>query len=206
MNRNLHLLALAGLAVSAAALGGCASEVVLTPSSEPAAQMRPEEGETAAGPAVESQDMVTVADRMARNILGISRIANAKSTPRIVLEPVANHTTVAIDPDHFLQRIRILLNQKSMNKVRFLDRAMLAKLERERPPAPAPEAAPVTFRGADYLLASQFDPLAPADAAGSAGTVLCSFRLQDAHTAAIIWEGSYEMEEANLTAQVAFAL
>jgi hypothetical protein len=206
MNRNFHLLALAGLAVSAAGLGGCASGVVLAPSSEPAAQMRPEEGEAAAGPAVESQDMVTVADRMARNILGIARIANAKSTPRIVLEPVANHTTVAINPDLFLQRIRILLNQKSMNRVRFLDRAMLAKLERERLPAPAPDAAAVAFRGADYLLASQFDPLAPADATGAAGTVLCSFRLQDAHTAAIIWEGSYEMAEANLTAQVAFDL
>ncbi len=88
-----------------------------------------------------------------------------------------------IDRDVFLTRIRILLNQKAMNKVRFLDGAMMANLEFRDRPAEFP-------RDRLFFLVSQFDPLASAK---PGGLVLCSFRLRDAHTNDIVWKGSYEM-------------
>jgi hypothetical protein len=193
---------LAGLALSAAGLAGCASEVVLTPSSAPAAGMAMGGDTAISSPGIEAQDIVTVADKMARNILGVARIANAKATPRIVLEPVANRTNIAIDRDVFLARIRILLNQKAMNRVRFLDQAMMANLERGQPPKPAADPDLVAFRGADYFLSGQFEPLTPA---GTGGSVLYHFRLRDAHTGEVVWEGSYEIGDDNLASPVAFA-
>ena len=205
MDPTPRFFALTGLALGAAGFAGCASEVVLTPSSAPAAEMPAGGGAAISSPGVESQDIVTVADKMARNILGVPRIANAKSTPRVVLEPVANDTGVAIDRDVFLARIRILLNQKAMNRVRFLDRAMLANLERGQPSRPAADPNLVAFRGADYFLSGQFEPLIPTAAAGTGGSVLYRFRLRDAHTGEIVWEGSYEIGDDNLAALVAFA-
>jgi len=89
-----------------------------------------------------------------------------------------------------------------MNRVRFLDRAMMANLERGQPPKPAADPNLVAFRGADYFLSGQFEPLTPA---GAAGSVLCRFRLRDAHTGEIVWEGGYEIGDDNLAALVAFA-
>jgi penicillin-binding protein activator len=196
VNSTHRLVALAGLAVTAAGVAGCASEAVVTPSGAPAVGMSTDRGAVPV-PGVESQDLVNVTDNMARGILGIPRIANAKSTPRIVLEPVANNTGVAIDKDVFLARVRILLNQKAMNRVRFLDEAMMANLERDRQ---------VDFRGTDYFLTGQFDALAPKVSADAGRLVLCSFRLRDAHTNGIVWKGSYEMGEESLAALVALML
>ena len=162
-------------------------------------------------PGAESQDLVTVADNLSREILGIPRIANAKSTPRIVIEPVANHTRVAVDGAAFLARVRILLNQRAMSRARFLDRAMLAALERDQtPPKPVRPAAAdpsiVEFRGADYFLSGAFDPLGPKTGSGASAAVVCSFRLRDAHTNALVWQGSYEMGEDDLASLLALAL
>ena len=62
---------------------------------------------------MESQDLVMVADKMARSILGIPQIANAPTPPTIVLEPVDNQTRFPINKEIFLTRIRAQLNSKA---------------------------------------------------------------------------------------------
>jgi hypothetical protein len=94
--------------------------------------MRPDERGFVAGTGIESQDLVTVTDKMARSILGIPEIANAQGTPRIVLEPVDNQSRFTINKEIFLTRIRTQLNSKAAGKVRFLSRENMKTLERER--------------------------------------------------------------------------
>ena len=169
-------------------MAGCASETVLYPAAPPPADVQSGQAGLSQGPGLESQYLVTLADSLAGSITDLPRIANAKSTPRVVMDPVANHTPIDIDRDLFLARVRILLNQRAMNRVRFLDRGMLAELEREGRP---------DFRGADYVLAGRFDP-AGDGAAASRGSVVCGFRLSDARTGSIVWEGSYLMSGDNM--------
>ena len=118
-------LLLAGLAAGSALLGGCATSAgVQNPSGTPVVEMRPDERGSVAGTGIESQDLVTVTDKMARSILSIPQIARAQTEPSIVLEPVTNNTRFPINKDIFLTRIRTQLNSKAMGQVSFLDREM----------------------------------------------------------------------------------
>src|SRR5687767_7850850 len=125
-------IGLLSVAVSAALLAGCASSGVKNPRGVPVTEMRPDERGFVAGTGVESQDLVAVTDKMARSILSVPEIANARGVPRVVLEPVRNDTRFPIQKDIFLTRIRTELNTKARGKVRFLARENIAALERER--------------------------------------------------------------------------
>jgi hypothetical protein len=98
----------------------------------PVTEMRPDERGFVAGTGIESQDLVTVTDRMARSILGIPQIARAQTPPSVVLDPVVNNTRFPINKDIFLTRIRTQLNSKAAGQVSFLDREMMKTLQRER--------------------------------------------------------------------------
>jgi PBP1b-binding outer membrane lipoprotein LpoB len=202
-----RVLALAGASVAVAFFPGCVSEIVQNPAGVPVSQMKPDEAGFVSGTGIESQDLVTVTDRMARGIVGIPEIAHAKSTPHIVLEPVVNNTRFPIDKDIFLTRIRVMLNSKAMNKVRFLDRAMMARFQEEQQirisgelTSAAVPAAPRTgeLRGADYFLTGQLDGMTTKTSAGTGDYVLYSFRLTDARTSEIVWEDSYEIKKEGL--------
>jgi PBP1b-binding outer membrane lipoprotein LpoB len=205
MNKPCRVLALAGAATF---FSGCVSEVVQSPAGVPVTQVRPDEAGFVSGTGIESQDLVVVSDKMARGIIAIPVIAQAKSTPHIVLEPVMNNTRFPIDKDIFLTRIRVLLNSKAMNKVRFLDRAMMARFQEEQqirfsgeqPAAGATTAASRTgeLRGADYFLTGQLDGITTKTSAGTGDYVLYSFRLTDARTSEIVWEDSYEIKKEGL--------
>src|SRR5437899_12549814 len=100
-------LAVAGL------LSGCASTGVRNPSGVPVTEMKPDERGFVAGTGVESQDLVSVTDEMARGIVGIPEIAKAKVRPRVALQPVVNETRVPIYHDLYLARIGCPRMQKS---------------------------------------------------------------------------------------------
>jgi hypothetical protein len=203
MNTSLRLLALATVAAPAVFLTGCATGVQ-NPSGVPVTEIKADERGFVAGTGVESQDLVAVTDKMARGVLGIPEIAGAKSTPRIVLEPVVNETRFPISKDIFLTRIRTQLNEKAMGRVRFLDREMMKTLERERDlkrngqVTASADPAVVEFRGADYFLTGKLQGLTTKTAQGTSDYILYSFRLTDARTSEIIWESSAEIKKQGL--------
>src|SRR6476620_9817940 len=126
--------ALRPLSVTALALlmAGCASTGVKTPSGVPTTEMRADEKGFVSGTGIESQDIVAVSDKMARGILSVPQIANARGVPRVVLLPVKNDTRFPIDKDIFLKEIRANLNEKAGGKVIFLARDRMQDLEHER--------------------------------------------------------------------------
>lgn len=186
-------------------LAGCAtSRGVQNPSGAPVTELRPDERGTVAGTGVESQDMVVVTDKMARSILGTPAIAQAQSAPYIVLEPVVNNTRFPINKDIFLTRIRSELNSKATGRVNFIDRAIMATLERERALKQSGQVTAssdpnvVEFRGADYFLTGELQGMTTRTSAGTSDYVLYVFRLTNARTGVIMWENSHELKKQGL--------
>ncbi len=202
--RSLHrTLALAIPALALAFLSGCA-QGVKSPSGYPVTEMRPDERGTVAGTGVESTDLVTITDKMARSILSVPQIANAANAPRVVIDPVINETRFPINKDIFLTRIRTQLNSKATGRVVFLARERMATLEKERAlkqsGAVTASADPnvVEFKGADFFLTGKFQGIATRTSQGQSDYILYSFQLIDARTSDIVWEDSAEIKKQGL--------
>jgi PBP1b-binding outer membrane lipoprotein LpoB len=192
-------------AALAALVAGCASSSgVKNPSGVPVTHMNADEQGFVAGTGMESQDLVMVADKMSRSILGIPQIAHATTPPTIVLNPVDNQTRFPINKDIFLTRIRVQLNSKAAGKVMFLARSQMAALEQERnlkrQGSVTASADPNVqeFKGADYFLTGTLQGLSTRTAAGTSDYILYDFHLIDARTSAIVWEDSAEMKKQGL--------
>ena len=192
------------IAAAAGLLAGCASSGVKNPSGVPVTEMRADERGFVAGTGVESQDLVAVTDKMARSILSIPEIANAKGTPRIVLQPVQNDSRFPINKEIFLDRIRVELNSKAAGKVRFLARSQMAALEHERDlkqsgaVTSSSDPSVVEFKGADYFLTGKLAGLTTRTSAGTSDYVLYLFQLIDARTSDIVWEDKAEIKKQGL--------
>lgn len=193
------------LATTAAGLlAGCASSGVQNPRGVPVTEMRPDERGFVAGTGIESQDLVTVTDIIARDILGTPEIANAQGIPRVVLLPVENATRFPINKEIFLDRIRGQLNMKARNKVRFLARDRMASLEQERALKQSGQVTSSSdpnvqeFKGADFFLTGKLSSLTTKTSAGTSDYVLYSFQLIDPRTSDIVYEGQHEIKKQGL--------
>jgi PBP1b-binding outer membrane lipoprotein LpoB len=189
---------------TAALVAGCASSGVKNPSGVPVTRMNADEQGFVAGTGVESQDLVSVSDKMARGILSIPQIANATSPPIVVLDPVENKTRFPINKDIFLTRIRSELNKKSMGKVTFLARDRMAALEKERnlkregAVTASSDPGKQEFLGANYFLTGTLEGLSTRTKAGTSDYILYAFQVIDARTSAIIWEDNAEIKKQGL--------
>ncbi len=194
---------LCGAAV-AALVAGCASSGVKNPSGVPVTHMTADEQGFVAGTGMESQDLVMVADKMARSILKIPQIANAPTPPTVVLEPVDNQTRFPINKEIFLTRIRAQLNSKAFGKVQFLARKDMEALEKERnrkregQVTASSDPSVQEFKGADYFLTGSLQGLSTRTKAGTSDYILYDFHLIDARTSVIVWEDSAEMKKQGL--------
>jgi len=192
------------VALGAVLLTGCASQGVKNPSGAPVTEMRPDERGFVAGTGIESQDIVAVTDKMARSILGIPEIANASTTPRIVLDPVVNDTRFPINKNVFLERLQTLLISKTQGKVRFLARERMETLEKERnlkregAVTSATDPNVQEFKGADYFLTGKLTGVPTRTSAGTSDYVLYTFQLIDARTSEIVWADQSEIKKQGL--------
>ena len=204
MNTTHRFIILSSVAATAAFFAGCANEGVQNPSGVPVTQVNPDEQGFVGGTGVESQDLVTVTDKMARSILSTPVIASAATPPRIVIDPVENATRFPIDKAIFTDRIRILLNSKATGRVVFLARDRMQALEHERELKESGQVtssydpAPVAFKGADYFLTGKLEGLTTQASAGTSDYILYSFQLIDARTSEIVWEDSAEIKKQGL--------
>jgi PBP1b-binding outer membrane lipoprotein LpoB len=204
MKNSLNRIVILSAGLAPLFWAGCANKGVQNPSGVPVVEMKADERGFVAGTGIESQDLVAVTDKMARKILGTPEIANAKTTPRIVILPVVNDTRFALNKDLFTDRIRSQLNEQSNGKVRFLARDNMKALERENELKKAgtvtASADPnvVEFKGADYFLTGKLGGMSGRTSQGVSDYVLYTFQLIDARTSEIIWEGSSEIKKQGL--------
>ena len=191
-------------AALAVLVAGCASSGVKNPSGVSVTHMNADEQGFVAGTGIESQDLVMVADKMARSILAIPQIASAPTPPTIVLNPVDNQTRFPINKDIFLTRIRAQLNSKARGKVMFLARSQMEALEKERnlkregSVTASTDPGVQEFKGADYFLTGSLQGLSTRTAAGTSDYILYDFHLIDARSSVIVWEDSAEIKKQGL--------
>lgn len=180
---------------------GCASSGVKNPSGTGVTRLNADEQGTVTGTGIESQDLVAVADKMARSILSRPQIANAPQPPFIVLEPVVNETRFPINKDMFLSRIQTELIKQAGSKVTFLARDRMAALEKERnlkrqgEVTATADSAAQEFRGADYFLTGKLQGLSTRTTKGTSDFIQYDFQLIDARTSAIIWADSADVKK-----------
>src|SRR5262245_54411529 len=203
MNLPKRLLPFALIAATGWLLG-CASTGVKNPSGVAVTEMKADERGFVTGTGMESQDLVAVADKMARSILNTPEIARAQGTPRIVLQPVDNQTRFPINKEIFLTKIRAELNSKTGGKVRFLARDQMAALEGERDlkqrgqVTSSSDPRVVEFKGADFFLTGTLQGLTTTTSKGTSDYILYTFRLVDVRTSDIIWEDQAEIKKQGL--------
>ena len=196
-----NVLVGASLASVAIIVSGCASAGVKNPSGTGVTVMRADEAGFVAGTGIESQDLVAVTDKIARNILNVPEIKNATVTPRVVLDPVVNETRFTINKDMFLTRIQTDLISKSAGKVRFLARDRMVALEHERQMKRTGQVTTTAdpnvneFKGGDYLLTGKLQGLTTRTTKGTSDYILYTFELIDMRTSEIVFKDSMEVKK-----------
>lgn len=195
---------LGSLALIALLNAGCVTNVPY-PNGRPVQVLNPDDAGFVRGTGIESQDLVAVADKMARGILGADPIRNAAASPYVILDPVTNNTRFPINQDIFLRSIRVRLNEQAAGRVIFLARDRMETLERERAWKQEGRVLSSTdphvneFRGADYVLTGNLDGLSASSSQGMSDYILYSFQLIDANTSALVWESYAEVKKQGLT-------
>lgn len=192
------------VSVLVAVVAGCSSSGVQNPKGVGVTEMRPDERGFVAGTGIESQDIVTVADKMARGIMGLPQIASTTTPPYIVLDPVLNETRFPINKDIFLTRMVTQLTSKSQGRVIFLARERMETLQKERDLKRQGQVTASSdpnvqeFKGADYFLTGKLQGLSTRTSKGTSDYVLYTFQMIDARTSAIIWAGDHEIKRQGL--------
>jgi PBP1b-binding outer membrane lipoprotein LpoB len=185
-------------------VAGCASQGVKNPSGVPVTRLNPDEQGYVVGSGIESQDLVAVASKMARSLVGLPQIAQATTPPVVVLDTVNNETRFPINKDLFLTRMRAELNRNARGKLTFVARDRMATLEKERQlkqqGAVTADSNPSAqeFLGANYFLTGNLQGLSTRTKAGTSDYILLAFQLIDARTSAIVWEDYAEMKKQGL--------
>lgn len=184
--------------------GGCASSGVQNPKGVGVTELKADERGFVAGTGIESQDIVTVADKMSRGLMALPQISQATVPPYVVLDPVLNETRFPINKDIFLTRMMTQLTSKSGGRVIFLARERMETLTRERDQKRQGQVTSTTdpnvqeFRGADYFLTGKLQGLSTRTSQGTSDYVLYTFQLIDARTSAVIWAGDHEIKRQGL--------
>ena len=187
--------------LAACLLGTVACMNINSPNGPSVTEMRAGERGFVAGLGIESQDLVTIAEKMARGLLSAEQIANAEGIPIIVLEPIVNKTRFPISKDIFLTRIRVALTSQAKNKMNFLSRDRIDALEKERDLKLAGEVTggekikANQFKGADFILTGTFEGISGRGQSGASDYVLYTFQLLDPNTSDILWEGFHEIKK-----------
>jgi PBP1b-binding outer membrane lipoprotein LpoB len=189
---------LAGLLLVGCALG-CAS--VNDVGGRPVREIDPSRpGTPLTGTGPESQDVLAIADKMMRSLLGAPVIANAVNPPTVVLLDFRNRSRFAIDTNIFLRKLRVSLNSRAGGRMIFLGRERMDDVvgEREAKRAGTVSVDPTKQHrapaGADYFLTGNVTSLSKSSRSGREDYLLYVFSLIDAESSAVVWEDEFEIK------------
>lgn len=160
---------------------------------------------TVAGVGVESQDVVSMTDKMVRDILSNPQISGRATAPRVIVdsEYFSNDSSSRINKNSITDRLRVELNRASNGRLVFVARHYGNMVEKEREAKRAGHADRGTIRttkaqaGGDFRLGGRITSM---DAAStSTGNVSryhqITFELIDLEYGTIVWSGIYEFKK-----------
>lgn len=160
---------------------------------------------TVAGVGVESQDVVSMTDKMVRDILSNPQVSGRGVAPRVVIdsEYFSNESSSRINKNAITDRLRIELNRASNGRLVFVALHYGDMIDKERERKRDGLADRGTLRttkataGGDFRLGGRITSL---DAAStSSGNVSryhqIIFEMMDLELGTIVWSGIYEFKK-----------
>jgi PBP1b-binding outer membrane lipoprotein LpoB len=176
--------------VAAVMMAGCTGETK---------RLAPDElSDIEIGTGLSSQDFRSVSQRMARSLITLEQIQNATTPPKMAFVSVANNSNEIIDGDAFLNKMRTELIKHSRGRIAFLDRALIAQIEKEnrnKGLGKRTTSGEKPLLGADFFLTGTIESIDRVSGAGHTTYLRLSFRLTDAGSSAIVWEDDYEFKK-----------
>lgn len=158
-----------------------------------------------AGVGVESQGVISMTDKMVRDILGTPQIAGRPVAPRIIIdsEYFSNDSSSRMNKNAITDRLRVELNRSAQGRIIFLGRHygnMVAKereLKREGGADAGTIRATKAQAGADFRLGGRITSM---DANSTRSGVMSryhqiTFELVDLEYGNISWSGLYEFRK-----------
>lgn len=202
----MNLKQFAAILVLPALLGGCATPNLNNTAGRPV--MYTDVGtssKTVAGVGVESQDVVSMTDKMVRDILSNQGIAGRATAPRVIIDSAyfSNDSTSRMNKNAITDRLRVELNRASGGRLQFVARHYGDMVASERESKRGGLADGGTIRqtkaqaGGDFRLGGRITSM---DAASTrTGNVSryhqITFELIDLEYGTIVWSGLYEFKK-----------
>lgn len=194
---------------AAAALAGCAPAPVVNLNNSAGRPVMYQDvasaSPTTAGVGVESQDVVSMTDRMMRDILATPAISGRATAPRIIIdsEYFTNDSSSRINKNTITDRLRVELNRASAGRLVFVARHYGDMAARERDAKRNGEVDGGTVRqtkaraGGDFRLGGRITSLdAMKKGTGAISRYhLITFELIDLEQETIAWSGSFEFKK-----------
>lgn len=157
------------------------------------------------GVGTESQDIIAMSDQMVRDMLTVPQLLNAKTPPRVIIDPdkFRNQSSEIIDKALITDRILVGLNRAAGGRVMFLSREDSADIDNERQMKDEGKVDVGTtgrtraVAGGDYILTGRIstrDALDPSTGGHSRFTQIL-FKLVDLEYSNIIWSNIYEFKK-----------
>lgn len=149
----------------------------------------------------ETNDLLSCADELARDLLSLPEVAAATPFCRIALRQVENHSRFRFDTDIIADQLRHWLTEYSQGRIRFVERTRDGEIAAFDPATEAERimkreglvdsGTPKPRAGVDFFLKGDIRSHTVATGGGTDDAVFFFFRLVDTETSEIVWEHSY---------------
>lgn len=164
----------------------------------------PDTDDEIGGTGLDSADVRTMADKMARDLLGTPDLFQ-HGTPRIVIKDVTNNTRFQIDRSLLVRKLRTALQQNAQGKIQFLAREDMQTVLQERESKRSGAVGTTTdesgapklgnVAGADYFLTGTISGIAKTSGKDASDYINVEFRMVDAETTALVWSKDYDVKK-----------
>lgn len=156
------------------------------------------------GIGIESDDIVSMTDKMMRDILSTAIFANSPSPPQIALDSVnfRNDSSQTINKDLIINRLRVALNRSAGGRMTFINTGYRGAAEKERSLKRAGKVDVGTTgltmaqAGADYMLGGTIASLDSRDPRTGymQRYMQITFELFDTERGSVVWSNMYEFQ------------
>ena len=205
MNRYaLFVFIAAAISLAVSGCGRYGSRVA----NEPGRQTRyddPTTADTTGGIGFESQDIISMTDKMMRDMLATPGLVSREKTPRIIVdaEYFTNEGSSRINKNMITDRLRVGLNRAAKGRMRFIARhhSDMVDKERDLKREGLVDSGTTTVRkapaGGDFRLGGRITTL---DAVAAGGTTSrfhqIVFEMIDLESSEIVWGGMYQFKKS----------
>lgn len=199
--RGLTLPTVLGLAVLLGACTTVTHPVVNAPGAATTYQDPGTRGPVS-GVGIEAQDIVSMTDKMMRDMLTAPRLAGRPTAPRVIIdaEYFANESASRLNKNSITDRLRVSLNRASQGRMTFVGRQFADMVAKERDLKRQGVVDTGTTRltkaqmGGDFRLGGRItslDTRSPATGQMSRYNQI-TFEMIDLESGEIVWSGIYE--------------